>query len=447
VVNGSALPEAEPDIPVSNDTESNNSRYITVDPTQQNSFRRLSLKNQTPRAPLPQFDKTPDWMFKQKNSEDKVVGLGIAAKLAKERRQERQASVTKLIFEEVGTSSESKEFAKAFKAKLSTDKELKKKLTLDKNATPKDQFLTLINHDPWMNHKNQTYDDELTYDFIRKNTKVCRKKYSLDFAKDTLYPFSVLCALGASAKTLGECYKAYPHAAAWNDGFIGTPMHYACNYRAPTEVLKFLIAEVRVDDDSSSSSSGNSKDTDDADKNSMIWSTNHMFRLPIHLACMAQVPIDTLKILIDEYKQGLSRVDKDGNTPLHYACDHADADLDVVDMLAIKNKKAVLVKNKTNGQTPMHLAVHRGCRLEIIEALFLTEPDRILSLADKQGNIPLHVAVSAGADMKIIQFLVWNHADGVTAINDKNERPIDIAQRLQRKNKDLAEILDPSGET
>ena len=47
--------------------------------------------------------------------------------------------------------------------------------------------------------------------------------------------------------------------------------------------------------------------------------------------------------------------------------------------------------------------------------------------------------------MKVVQFLVWNHADGVTVFNDKNERPIDIARRVHRKNKEMAEILDPSG--
>jgi ankyrin repeat protein len=425
-------------------SEPSASRYYMIDPNKE-APRSPFLKA---KAPLPRFTETPDWMFKPDESKGKPFGLGIADKLADERKQERQrsirqTSVSNRVPDEFVASAESVKFAKEFKAKLQTDKVLKQKLLFDtKEISPKDQLLMYINHDPWTNHKTPIYDDDLTYDLILKNPRVCRKKYSFDFAKDKLYPFSVLCALGASERTLSECYKAYPHAAAWNDGFIGTPMHYACSYRAPMEVIKFLIEEVRVDDESSSSS-GSSQGSDDGDKNSMIWSTNHMFRLPIHLACMAQAPIEILKLLIDEYKQGLARVDKDGMTPLHYACDHADANLEVVDMLAIKYKKAVITKNKTHGQTPLHLAVSRGCRLEIVEALFLSEPDRILAVADKKGNLPLHTAILSSADMKIIQFLVWNYADGLTVYNAKNERPIDIAKRLQWKNKDLAEILDP----
>lgn len=332
---------------------------------------------------------------------------------------------------------------KQSKKHIETDKDLKKKVVIDKSASPKDQLVSLLNHDPWSIHKTNAYDDDLTYDFLRSNVKLCRKKYTFDFGKDKLFPFTVLCALGASVRTLSECYHAHPPAAAWNDGFIGTPMHYACHYRAPTEVIQFLIEDVRVVESSSSSSEG-SRDSSQ-DKNAMVWATNHMFRLPVHLACMAQAPLVTLKLLAEEYSQGLARVDKEGMTPLHYACDHADADLEVIEMLATKYKKAVVVKNRTMGQTPMHLAVGGGCRLDVIEALFLIDPDRVLSIADKNGNLAIHIAVETSAEMNVIQFLVWNHADGLVACNDKKDRPIDIARRIHKKNKDLAEILDPDG--
>jgi hypothetical protein len=402
--------------------DTSSGRFNVVDPA-------LSGFDRMRRPPLP-AQEVPDWMF-QPNA-DKPVGLGLATRMTAER--ERRASLPNLL-QRNNTSATTTTAA----ASLETD-------------SPKSKLFHVLNLDPW--NDKDTYDDALAYDVIKKHPKALVKKMAFESTKDKIYPFSMLCALGASAKTLGAAYRAHPPAAAANDAWIGTPLHYACHYRAPLATLRFLLEQVTLQNkngtdssDSSSSSSDDSTSSDDSSNGAceMIRATNQMIRLPIHVACMSLMPCECLQLLILHFKAGLQRVDKDGYTPLHLACDHADVPLPVIELLTLKYRAAALTQSKVEKSTPMHLAVTRGCALAVVEALFLSQPDTILSVTDASGNLPIHAAVQSRAHVNVIQFLVWNHSEGLATVNNKFDRPIDIARRKFKRDKDLQEILEPYG--
>jgi len=396
-------------------------RITTIDPMARPKVRKYKL----PEIKSTDDDDTPDWLFKPSEEKiSKIGAFGITGKLAMERKLEKRASQRKLLSDDVndaGASKESKKYANEFMGKLEKDKKLKKKIMIDKNLSPEEQLQVLLDHDPW--DRNNRYDDEMVRDWMKKHENTAGKRYKFDAAKDEIYPFSMLCALQASEKTLKACYKAFPDAVNDNDNWVGTPLHYACAYRAPKATLKFII----------------SKDEDDE----MIESTNQGKRLPIHVACMVHTPLENLEYLIKEGGKKLLGVqDRDGMTPLHHLCNRTDPDEDAVFLLTTKYAKACVVQN-IKGCTPLHLAVQHGTPVDILETL-LAANDKAFSIADENGNLPAHTALQVNAERKIVQYIVWNYADALTVRNKRDERPIDMAKRIYKREKDLHEILEPS---
>jgi len=386
-------------------------RIATIDP---NSAALPKLK----RPELPQFEETPDWMFKP--SEDKLKGigaLGISGRMAMQRKMEKQRSNRTLLSggNSAGVSKESKAYASNFMKSL--DVKARSKLLLDGIKTDEDKLIALLNHDPY----EKNYDDEVTRNFLSQHPDLCEKKYRFDISPEEIYPLSMLSALGASSATLKVCYKAYKDALLFNDQWIGTALHYACAYRAPMEVLKFL----------------HSKDEDEE----MIEALNQRKRLPMHIACMLKTPLENIEFLIKENKSSLSQQDVDGMTPLHFACNRTDPQLEVIELLTSKNKKACVMQNN-KGCTPLHLAVQHGTPTDVLECLLVAN-DKAFSISDKAGNLPVHTALHVNADRKIVQFVVWNYSEGLAVYNDKDERPIDMAKRIYKKDKELHEILEP----
>lgn len=375
------------------------SRFAVIDPTS-------SAMPKLDRPPLPQLDDTPDWLFQP--SEEKlnsVSALGISRRMAEERQAVKKSSIEVKAPRPV--SEESKKYAA----------DMRKKLQGAKPAS--ERLFDALNHDPW--DRNNGFKDEDAKAIIKKHPETCKEQYRFEATKDKMYPLSMLCALGASASTLKACYKAYPPAMEFDDGWIGTPMHYACTYRAPREVLKFLI------------------DKDDSED--MIEKVNLKKRLPLHLAAMIKTPVENIMLLIKEYHKGLAAVDCGGMTPLHLACNRSDPDPAIIELLTSKYVKACLMTDN-KGATPLHLAVARGVPMSVLEIL-LTAEDQAIQVQDMAGNLPLHQALQVNAPKDIIQFLSWQFADGLEIANEKNERPVDMARRIRKRDKDLHEILDP----
>jgi hypothetical protein len=78
---------------------------------------------------------------------------------------------------------------------------------------------------------------------IQDDPKVCKRKYKFDSVEESIYPLSMLCALGAELETIILAYEEYPQALTYSDDFIGTPLHYACAFQAPSKcVVSFLLS-------------------------------------------------------------------------------------------------------------------------------------------------------------------------------------------------------------
>lgn len=389
------------------------SRMVNIDP----NSRALPKLD---RPPLPILDETPDWLFQpNEEAQNKKVGLGIAGRMAEERKLEKEKSNRKigLPSSNADVSDASREFASSFMKHLQSDKKLAKELVVDKKAKPAARLFDLLNLDPW--DRKAPYHDELVRDLMKKHPEVCMQQYDFEATTEAKYPFSMLCALGASVKTLKSCAQAYPAAVTINDKWVGTSLHYACSYRAPLDVLKFL------------------EDYDD----NLLKSENQMKRRPLHLACMVLTPLENIAFLVKCDKSALKVGDKDGMTPLHWACNRTDPDPKVIEFLATKYSKACVMQNE-KGSTPLHLAVQHGTPLPILETL-LAANDKAFSIADKMGNLPIHTSLHYSADKAVIQFLVWNYSDGLSHYNERDERPIDMARRIRKKDTALHEILEP----
>jgi hypothetical protein len=107
------------------------------------------------------------------------------------------------------------------------------------NPDPKERFFGLLNLDPW--DLDTELDDDAIQDIIFEHPSCCRMKYAFEGFNGSVYPISVLCALGASVATIKKCYKAFPDAFDDADDWVGTPLHYACSYRASMEVAEYIV--------------------------------------------------------------------------------------------------------------------------------------------------------------------------------------------------------------
>jgi hypothetical protein len=344
------------------------------------------------RPPLPEIEGEPDWLFKPKEDSRRSI-LGIASSM--EFQDKSIDSFLEKLRRTSGTGDS------------------------QNPSGPNEKLFKILNHDPSWAEERKHYKDNEAREIIKNHPEVARDKYMFATSKEKLYPLSMLAALHASVKTLRVCYKAFPKALEFNDRWIGTAAHYACAYRAPLPVLEYLVAN------------------DDG----VIETKNHLERLPMHLACMVLTPVEKIEFLVKEYKKALSTKDKDGMTPLHHACNRTDPDVNVISFLAKTNGAACVMQNN-KGCTPLHLAVQHQTPINILQALLAANTD-IFSVADAEDNLPVHTALHVNAETNIIQYCVWNYSEGLSHYNSKNERPIEMARRIRKRDKTLHEILEP----
>ena len=80
-------------------------------------------------------------------------------------------------------------------------------------------------------------------------------------------------------------------------------------------------------------------------------------RLPIHLACDTNAPIDIIRWLLDQDPKHASilRKDKWGDLPLHTACSRKDVDVVRLLVEADVTKETILTKDN-DGSLPIHMA-------------------------------------------------------------------------------------------
>lgn len=112
--------------------------------------------------------------------------------------------------------------------------------------------------------------------------------------------------------------------------------------------------------------------------------------LPIHLAVMNDdVSLDTLKLIVEAFPQGLVAADTNGNTPLHYAFGRKKVSDDKLSYL-IKDNPAAAAIQRFNGSFHFIMLLSTAlCRTKLSFAVSLQTLENMIPLHSKelfQGN-------------------------------------------------------------
>jgi len=180
------------------------------------------------------------------------------------------------------------------------------------------------------------------------------------------------------------------HAAATLEGdFSMVPLHLLCQQPNPPIGIVMTLVQSAP------------KTTAYVDENG--W-------LPLHYACCCHCG-DLLKVLLEEYPQGVLIQDNQMRTPLHFAfCTNASGHttttstvednmklLNTIEMLTnLRSETAEIADAK--GRTPLHLAAAYGSSLASLESLVNTFPEAV-NLKENLGRTPLHYVMANAHEM------------------------------------------------
>ncbi|KAL3923235.1 MAG: hypothetical protein SGILL_001769, partial [Bacillariaceae sp.] len=218
------------------------------------------------------------------------------------------------------------------------------------------KLLKKLNHDPWDEFKK--YSDPDVREFLERHPETASIMYDFTHFSGYIFPLSMLCTLGASPQTIEQAYKAYKPAIDECDVWIGTPLHYACSYKAKSNVVSVLISK----------------------QPAMLQRTNQFGRTPLHTACLFKGSTKMVSVLLQKFPRAAVIPEKDGYTPLHLACENG-AHSEIVKMLASSNPETCLAQT-TKGSSPLDLAHLHNANQTVIDIL----TQMCVVLAEKDHN-------------------------------------------------------------
>jgi hypothetical protein len=270
-----------------------------------------------------------------------------------------------------------------------------------------------LNHDPWDEFKK--YHDESVADFIEYHPATCQVRYAFDHFTCQLFPLSMLCTLGASAHTIELAYGAFEEARFECDVWIGTPLHYACSYKAEPAIVQFLTRK----------------------EPSMLGKTNQFGRTPLHMACLFKAPAKSISHLVQMFPKAAAILDKDGYTPLHLACENG-ASADIVQILVTSNPNNCMAVTQHDA-TPLHLACSSTASKLVVRILIGACPEAA-EYPDYMNQLPLHLAAQSSSSAATMEILVKAYPEGIKAVTDRGQTAFRIA-RGKRASDDVMRLL------
>jgi len=305
-----------------------------------------------------------------------------------------------------------------------------------------------------------------------------------------LYPLAVLCALGASRKTISVCHELHPESIRAIDKRIGTPLHYAVSFgilsaasRAESmiEVIKYLLEEepVLVESQSNylcqtvlhqtiSSIFSSPKSSDDEHLTALASVTVSLLlekepllatlpdignRLPLHLAAMCVVPKGIMQRILKENPGALTlRCKAKGFTPLHYSVEvFGKAMKQCFDDHGGKGDK-----NETSDtSTVLNMHLEKLQRYAINIQTLLKAGPHAAEIQDHNGNFPLHVFLSScegnGSDpdvlgftsdvfVGVLQTIIAANPEGVDIPDSSEMTPLMVAEKRRASEAVLDEL-------
>lgn len=143
------------------------------------------------------------------------------------------------------------------------------------------------------------------------------------------------------------------------------PVHLAIARRS-VETIKLLLKRAEIEGESDES----------------IYLQDKRGRVALHMACINNISHEVVKLLIniDKEKVNVGRIDSYGKLPIHYACDHKDAQKKSVSLLlhAEREREEIEMTDNNNanhsrsisdGKSPIWYAVKAGAPADVLETL------------------------------------------------------------------------------
>lgn len=181
------------------------------------------------------------------------------------------------------------------------------------------------------------------------------------------------------------------HTDHQDDSYTGRlPIHLACDKNAPIQVIQQLL---------------------DSDPNKeSILRKDKWGDLPIHTACSRKNYFEVVRLLLESDKQKKTIYGKDlqGSIPLHYACRYG-ATPDVIELLLEHDtERRTLFAEGIYNQIPLHICCRGGNATKEVVATLLKydESNESVLKEDNVGRLPIHVAFLKNSDMDVIQLLL-----------------------------------------
>lgn len=155
--------------------------------------------------------------------------------------------------------------------------------------------------------------------------------------------------------------------------------------------------------------------------------------LPIHQACENKAPSEVVKALIAAYPESLMMKDSGGYLPLHLACRERGSKAVIAALLSTEPGAAKI--KDSEGRLPLHLACRQGVAVQVVDSLIVCHY-RAARTPDSYSLIPLHWACAQNANLASVESLLRAHPDS-TDLKDKWGRtPLSLAQASTNPEKE-----------
>lgn len=125
--------------------------------------------------------------------------------------------------------------------------------------------------------------------------------------------------------------------------------------------------------------------------------------LPIHQACEYKAPSELIKHLISAYPASLMLKDSGGFLPLHLACRERSSKSVIAALLSAE--PGATKSRDEEGRLPLHLACRQGVPAQIVDSLIACHYKGAATI-DKYGLLPIHWACAQNATAAVIESLL-----------------------------------------
>ncbi|CAB9508570.1 Ankyrin Repeat [Seminavis robusta] len=117
--------------------------------------------------------------------------------------------------------------------------------------------------------------------------------------------------------------------------------------------------------------------------------SNNNNATPLHLACLYRAPLDVVQLLLDANPQALLCQDSEGWTPLHVILLYGDSEEVALMLIRRGGAQAAAVQSRIVG-APLHLAFRHGCSTTIIKELLRVNP-KMATTANEYATKPARI--------------------------------------------------------